>query len=93
MLERRKMRCRVDAAGEPRGDDEALEPEIGRELAGEFLSDGGAVAGADDSDDGDVGEIELALGVEERRRRIDFGERRGVARLADGDEACPQTFG
>jgi len=57
MLERRKMRGRIDAAGEPRGNDEALECEFGRELAREFLANGGAVASADDGDDRNVGEI------------------------------------
>ena len=49
--------------GEPRGDDEALKPELGRDLAREFLTDRRAVAGADDGDDRDMGEIESALGV------------------------------
>lgn len=93
MLERCHVRCRIDAAGEPRSDDEALKREIGRELARKFLSDGGAVACADDGDDGNVGEIEPALGVEEGRGRVDLSEGRRIARLPDGDEACAQAFG
>jgi hypothetical protein len=65
MLERGKMRRRVDAAGEPRSDDEPFKRKIGGDLAGEFLSDGGAVARADDGDDRNVGKIEPAFGVEE----------------------------
>jgi hypothetical protein len=93
VLERGNMRRGVDAAGEPGGDDEALKREIGRNLAGEFLSDGGAVARTDDGDDRNVGELQPAFDVEEGRRRIDLGERRRIARLADGDQACPQAFG
>lgn len=68
---------------------EALERKVGSELAGEFLSDGRAVAGADNGDDGHVGKFEPALGVEEGRWRVHLGERRRIARLADGDETCP----
>ena len=93
MLQCGAMRCRIDATREPRGDDEALQPELACELAGEFLSDGGTVAGADDSDDGDVGEFEPAFEVEQRRGRIDFGERPRIARFAESDEACSQAFG
>ena len=59
VLQRGAMCGRIDAAGEPGGDDEALESELARKLAREFLPDGRAVAGADDGDDGDVGELEL----------------------------------
>ena len=85
------VRRRVDAAGESRGDDESFEREVGGELAGEFLSDGGAVARADDGDDRHVGELEPAFDEEQGRRRIDLRERRRIARLADGDQACPQA--
>jgi hypothetical protein len=67
MLERAAMRSRVDAACEPRGDDETFEPELARKLAREFLSRRGAVAGADDSDDGKGGELGAALDVEKGR--------------------------
>ena len=77
MVERGRMRRRVDAAGEPGGDDESFKREIGGELAGEFLADRRAVAGADDGDDRPVGELQPALDVEEGRRRIDLGEAGG----------------
>jgi len=89
MFERGTMRSGVDSPGQPRGDDKTLECEIGRDLAGEFLSDGGAVARADNGDDRNVGEFKPAFDVEEGRRRVDLGERRRIARLADGDQACP----
>ena len=93
VLERGKMRRRVDAAREARGDDEAFQAELGGELAGEFLPDGRAVARADNGDDGDFGELEPALGVEQGRRRIDLGKRRRIAGLADGDEDGPEPVG
>ena len=67
--------------------------ELGGDLAGEFLPDRRAVARADDGDDGNIGELEPAFGVEQRRRRIDLGERRRIARLADGNEACAEALG
>src|SRR5262245_43693585 len=70
------MRGGVDATREPRGDDETFEPEFACKLAREFLSRRGAVARADDGDDGKGGELNAALDVEKRRRRIDMGERR-----------------
>ena len=85
MVERRQMRRRVNAASQPRGDDETLECEIGRDLAREFLSDRRAVAGADDGDDRNVGKIELAFGIEEGWRRIDLRQRGRIARLTDRD--------
>src|SRR5262245_51018183 len=48
----------------------------------------GAVAGADDGDDGKAGEFGAALDVEQGRRRIDMGERRRIARLAKCDDCC-----
>ena len=86
MLERRHVRRRVDAASEPGGDDETFEAKLGGDLTGEFLPDGRAVARADNGDDRDVGELQPALDVEQRRRRIDLGKRRRIARLADGDQ-------
>src|SRR5262245_42034357 len=88
MLERAAMRGGVDAAGEPRGDDETFEPEFARKLAREFLSRCRAVAGADDGDDGKGGELGASLDVEQGRGRIDMGERRRIARLAERDEIC-----
>jgi len=41
-----------------------------------FLPDRRAVAGADNGDDGNIGELELAFGVKQRRRRIHLGESR-----------------
>ena len=41
---------------------------------------------------GIVGEVEPAFDVEQRRRRVDLGERRRIARLADGDEACARAL-
>jgi hypothetical protein len=43
---------------------------------------------ADDDDDGKGGELGAALDVEKRRGRIDMGERRRIARLAECDEIC-----
>ena len=90
MVERGGVRRRVDAAGKSRGDDKSFKREAGGDLAGEFLSDGGAVAGADDGDDRNVGELQPAFDEEEGRRRIDLRERRRIARLADRDQACPK---
>jgi NAD(P)-dependent dehydrogenase (short-subunit alcohol dehydrogenase family) len=61
------MRRRVDAACKTRGDDEAFKCEIGGELARKFLADGGTVAGADDSNDEKVGEVEPAIDKEKGR--------------------------
>jgi hypothetical protein len=80
------MGCGIDTAGKTRGDDETFDSEVCGEAPGEFLSLGRAVAGAHDGHDWDVGEIELALGVEERRGRVDLRQRRRVAWLSDGDE-------
>jgi hypothetical protein len=88
MLERAPMRGGVDTAREPRGDDETFEPEFDGKLAREFLSRRGAIAGADDGDDGKGGELGAALDVEQGRGRIDMGERRRIARLAERDEIC-----
>ena len=93
MLERGAMRGRIDAARETRGDDEAFRPKLACELAGEFLSRRRTVAGADDGDDGNVGEIGAALDVEEGRGRIDMGERRRIARLAERDELRAEALG
>jgi hypothetical protein len=46
MFERGEMGRGIDAAREAGGDHEAFERKIGGDLAGEFLSDGGAVARA-----------------------------------------------
>jgi hypothetical protein len=43
---------------------------------------------ADDNDDGKGGELGAALDVEKQRGRIDMGERRRIARLAECDEIC-----
>ena len=67
MLKCRTMRRGINAAREPRSDDETLEPKLACKLAGEFLPDGRAVARADDGDRGDAGEIGAALDVEKRR--------------------------
>ena len=93
MLERAPVRGGVDATREPRGDDETFEPEFACKLAREFLSRRGAVARADDGDDGKGGELNAALDLEKRRRRIDMGERRGIARLAERNERYAQTVG
>ena len=85
------MRRRVDAAGEARGDDETFKRKLGRDLAGEFLPDRRAVARADNGDDGDVGELEPALGVE-RGAGHRPGQARRIARLADGDESCSEPI-
>jgi hypothetical protein len=60
---------------------------------GEFLSDRRAVAGADDSDDRNIGKMESALDVEKGRRRIDLGKRRRVARLTHRYETGAQALG
>lgn len=62
-------------------------------LAREFLSRRRAVAGADDGDDGKGGELGAALDVEQRWGRIDMGERRRIARLAERDESYAQAVG
>jgi hypothetical protein len=93
MLERAAVRGGVDAPRKSRGNDEALEPEFARKLPREFLSRRRTVAGADDGDDGKGGELGAALDVEQRRGRIDMGERRRIARLAERDERYAQTVG
>ena len=67
----------VDAAGEPRGDDVAGAADAGGEHAGELLAGRRAVAGADDGHDRACQKGEVALDVEQRRRRIDGGKRGG----------------
>jgi hypothetical protein len=57
-----------------------------------FLPDRRAVAGADNGDDGNIGELELAFGVKQRRRRIHLGERGRISRLAEGNEACSEAI-
>ena len=85
VLERRLVRRRVDAAGQPGGDDEAGAADAGREHAGELLARGRGVARADDGDDRARQVAGVALDVEQRRRRIDGGQRRRIAGL-DGEE-------
>jgi hypothetical protein len=65
MLESRRVSRRVDAAGEPRSDDETFKCKLGGNLTGEFLPDRRAIARADNGDDGNVGEFEPAFGVEQ----------------------------
>ena len=68
------MRRGIDTAGKARCDDEALEAEIGGKTSREFLSDRRAVARADDGDDGNRGEVEIALHVKKRRGSVDFAQ-------------------
>ena len=93
MLQCRAVRGRVDAAGEARCDDEALQTEIGGELPGELLSDGRAVACADDRHDWKACEIASAFHVEEGRRRIDMGECRRISSFAHGHQHPARAFG
>ena len=51
------------------------------------------LAGAHHGDDGSFGKLEPSLDVEQRRRRIDMGEGRGIALLAHGDESSPGAVG
>ena len=69
-----------------------FERELGGDLTGEFLPDRRAIAGADNGDDGDIGEVKPAFGIKQRRRCIDLGKRRRIAGLADGNEACSQAI-
>ena len=87
LFERRLVGRRVDAAGEPRGDDVAGAADAGGEHAGELLAGGRAVAGADDGDHRARQVGDVALDVEQRRRRLDGGQRRRVAGL-DGEEGA-----
>jgi hypothetical protein len=86
MFERCDMRCRVDAAGEAGGNDETFQRKLGRDLAREFLSNRRAVASADNGDNGDIGELQPALGVEQGRRGVDLGKGGGIAGLTDGNQ-------
>ena len=52
-----------------------------------------SVAGADHGDDRSVGKIEPAFGIEERRRRIDMGERGRIALLTHDHETGPGAVG
>ena len=90
--QRRLVRGPVDAAGEARGDDVTGSPDAAREVAGELLPGGGGIAGADDGDDGTGQQRRIALDVEERGRRIEGGERGGIAGL-DGEEGCGADAG
>jgi hypothetical protein len=56
------------------------------------LPDRRAVTRADNGDDGNIGEGEPAFGIKQRRRRIDLGKRRRLARLADGNQACSESI-
>jgi hypothetical protein len=47
---------------------------------------------ADDGDDGNIGEVEPAFGIKQRRRCIDLGKCRRIAKLADGNQACSQPI-
>ena len=87
-----KMRRGIDTAGKARCDDEALEAEIGGKTSREFLSDRRAVACTDDGNDGNRGEVEIALHVKKRRGSVDFTKRRRVARLADGDQLRTESL-
>lgn len=71
------MRGGVDPARKSRGDDEPFEPQRACDRTGEFLTDGGAVARADNGDNGDLGKFEPAFYVDEGRGRIDLRERGG----------------
>ena len=86
------MRRGIDTAGKARCDDEALEAEIGGKTSREFLSDRRAVACTDDGNDGNRGEVEIALHVKKRRGSVDFTKRRRVARLADGDQLRTESL-
>jgi hypothetical protein len=52
-----------------------------------------SVAGADHGDGRSVGKIEPAFGIEERRRRIDMGERGRIALLTHDHETGPGAVG
>ena len=85
------------AVSMPRASPEAMtNPSSARSVASarvNFWPTGGAVARTDNGDHGNVGELEPAFDVEQRRRRIDLGERRRIAGLADGDQIRAQAFG
>jgi hypothetical protein len=87
------MSGRIDAARKARGNHEALIPEIGRETAREFLAHCRAVAGTDDGHDGNLGELEPALYVEQGRRGVDLSESWRIPRLANDDQARPHALG
>jgi hypothetical protein len=78
--------------GEARSHNEPFECKLGGDLAGEFLPDRRAVVRADNGDDGNIGEIEPALDIKQRRRCIDLGKRRWIARLADGNQARSESM-
>jgi hypothetical protein len=46
----------------------------------------------DDGDDGNIGEIEPAFELDQRRGRVDLGKRRRIAGLADRHQVSAQAF-
>lgn len=76
------MRGLIDAAGEPRDDDEAGLSKLARELAGEFQARAGGIARADDGDHRTHQRCVLAAHGEQRRRIVDHRQPRRIALLA-----------
>ena len=85
-VDRRLVRHAVDAARQARGDDEAGAADLVRELARQLGAGRRALSRPDDGDGRPQQEGDVALGVEQRRRRLERGQRRRVLRLADEHE-------
>ena len=92
------MRRLVDAARQPRDDDEAGLAEIARQRAGEFQPGAGGVARADDREHRPHQRIQCAAHAEQRRRIVQRGEPRRIAgfirrQQADADLLAGREFG
>ena len=83
------MRGLIDAARQPRDDDEAGVAEIARQLACEFQPGAGGVARADDGDHRPHQRVGRAAHAEQRRRIVERRQPRRIAGLAGRDQATP----
>jgi hypothetical protein len=80
------VRHAVDAARQAGGDDKAGAADLMRELACQLGTGRRALSRPDDGDGRPLEERDVALGVEQRRRRFERGQRWRLLRLADKHE-------
>ena len=85
-VDRRLVRHAVDAARQAGGDDEAGAADLVRELACQLGAGRRALSRPDDGDGRPLQKRDVALGVEQRRRRFERGQGRRILRLADEHE-------
>ena len=88
--EARGMRRRVDAAGEPGGDDKACFAEFARDPLGEFQSRARGVARADDRHHRQCKRVHVAADGQERRRIVDHLQPVRIAGFAQSHQRDPQ---